>query len=192
MELRDLPHVLDSPELHALHLLRVELLRGLDPALEHQCPDSALPAFLYALFVYLAFRVHIVVLITIVACWRLPLHAVGLGGARARASNPPSAFSPSTDPFNPFALRSPDVGNQRNGAPRRNGGTPSASANPNPAQIPFGNQSPSLTQAANLLHQPSYNGVPPPPQAVPPHVYQAYMYQLYQQQNPQNVGSYHV
>lgn len=111
------------------------------------------------------------------------------GGARARTSNPPSAFSPSTDPFNPFALRSPDVGTPRNGTPRRNGGPPSASGNHNPAPMPYGNQSPSLTQAANLLHQPSYNGVPPP-QSVPPHLYQAYMYQLYQQ-NPQNVGPYH-
>ncbi|CAL1704237.1 unnamed protein product [Somion occarium] len=112
------------------------------------------------------------------------------GGNRPRASNPPSAFSPSTDPFNPFALRSPDVGSPRNGNGRRNGGAPLASASASPSQMPFGSQSPSLSQAANLLHQPSYNGVPPP-QSLPPHVYQAYMYQLYQQ-NPQNVGSYHA
>ncbi|GBE82397.1 hypothetical protein BKA93DRAFT_814965 [Sparassis latifolia] len=110
------------------------------------------------------------------------------GTGRGRASNPPSAFSPSTDPFNPF--RSPDVNTQRNGVPRRNGGMPSAAGGT--SSIPFGAQSPSLTQAANLMGM-----TPPPyasmsPQSVPPHVYQAYMYQMYQQQNTPNMGTFHA
>ncbi|OBZ75622.1 hypothetical protein A0H81_04496 [Grifola frondosa] len=108
------------------------------------------------------------------------------GVGRGRASNPPSGFSPSTDPFNPFALRSPDV-NGRN-VPRRNGGMPSATT---PTSVPYGAQSPSLNQTANLIgmNQASYNGMAP--QSVPPHVYQAYMYQMYQQQNP-NMGAFHA
>lgn len=119
--------------------------------------------------------------------------AYGQNGAagRGRASNPPSAFSPSTDPFNPFALRSPDIANPRNNVPRRNGGLPSATT-ASPSSIPFGTQSPSLSQAANLMGmtQPPYNGMAP--QSVPPHVYQAYMYQMYQQQNPPNMGAFHA
>ncbi|KAI0086300.1 hypothetical protein BDY19DRAFT_908287 [Irpex rosettiformis] len=104
---------------------------------------------------------------------------------RARVSNPPSAFSPSTDPFNPFA-RTPE-GTPRNGVPRRQGSTPSQVST-----VPFGTQSPSLSQAANLLNaSPApYNGMPTP-QTVPPHVYQAYMYQMYQQNSP-NMPAYHA
>ncbi|KAI0080584.1 hypothetical protein K474DRAFT_211692 [Panus rudis PR-1116 ss-1] len=109
------------------------------------------------------------------------------GAARPRASNPPSAFSPSTDPFNPFA-RSPDASTPRNANGRRNGGMTPVNAGPPPPGMSYGTQSPSLGQAANMLHQPAYGGVPPA-QTVPPHLYQAYMYQMYQQ-NPQNVGSY--
>lgn len=111
---------------------------------------------------------------------------------RGRGSNPPSAFSPSTDPFNPFALRSPDVNTPRNAIPRRNGGIPPASPVTTPSSIPFGTQSPALTQPPNILGmgQPSYNGMPMQ-QSVPPHVYQAYMYQMYQQ-NPQNMGTFHA
>lgn len=113
---------------------------------------------------------------------------------RARQTNPPSAFSPSSDPFNPFALRSPDVNASRNnGLPRRNGGAPPPPVvQPPPQAMPYGAQSPSLTQAVNLMqmNQPAYNGVPPT-QSVPPHVYQAYMYQMYQQ-NPQNMGTFHA
>ena len=104
---------------------------------------------------------------------------------RARASNPPSGFSPSTDPFNPFA-RSPE-GTPRNGVPRRQG-----SGSSQVSTVPFGTQSPSLSQAANLLNaSPApYNGMPAP-QTVPPHVYQAYMYQMYQQNSP-NMPAYHA
>jgi protein JSN1 len=107
---------------------------------------------------------------------------------RARVSNPPSAFSPTTDPFNPFAMRSSEASNARNGAPRRQNSAPS----PQVSTVPFGTQSPSLNQAANLMNvnqPPPYNGMPA--QNVPPHVYQAYMYQMYQQNSP-NMSPYHA
>ena len=59
--------------------------------------------------------------------------------------------------------------------------------------MPFGAQSPSLTQAANLLNMnpaASYNALPTP-QSVPPQLYQAYLYQMYQQNSP-NMGTYHA
>ncbi|KAI9064253.1 hypothetical protein FKP32DRAFT_1603107 [Trametes sanguinea] len=117
------------------------------------------------------------------------------GGAQqqrgGRVSNPPSAFSPASDPFNPFAVRTPDANTPRNGVPRRNGGVPPANTH-SPSPIPYGAQSPSMPPAGNLMNmnQPSYNGMPP--QSVPPHVYQAYMYQMYQQQSPPNMGTFHA
>lgn len=99
-------------------------------------------------------------------------------GGRGRASNPASAFSPSTDPFNPFAMRSPDISSPRGNVPRRNGGMQSAST---PSAVPYGSQSPGLAPNMMGMAQPSYNGMTSQP--VPPHLYQAYMYQVYQQQN---------
>lgn len=120
-------------------------------------------------------------------------NAAAAAVGRGRGSNPPSAFSPSTDPFNPFALRTPDANTPRNAVPRRNGGMPPGSPISTPTPVPYGTQSPGLTQAANILGmgQPSYNGMAMQ-QSVPPHVYQAYMYQMYQQQNPQNMGTFHA
>lgn len=108
-----------------------------------------------------------------------------------RVSNPPSAFSPASDPFNPFAARTPDVNTPRSGVPRRNGGMPPSNTH-SPSPIPYGSQSPSMPQGnlMNMNQQPAYNGMPP--QSVPPHVYQAYMYQMYQQQNPPNMGTFHA
>ncbi|KAI0781110.1 hypothetical protein BD413DRAFT_608293 [Trametes elegans] len=102
-----------------------------------------------------------------------------------RVSNPSSAFSPASDPFNPFAVRSPDANTPRSGVPRRNGGGPPPNTH-SPSPVPYGAQSPNMNQAANLMNmnQPSYNGMPP-------HVYQAYMYQMYQQ-NPPNMGTFHA
>ena len=99
-------------------------------------------------------------------------------GGRGRASNPASAFSPSTDPFNPFAMRSPDIASPRGNVSRRNGAMQSAAT---PSAVPYGSQSPSLTPNMMGMTQPSYNGMSSSP--VPPHLYQAYMYQVYQQQN---------
>ncbi|KII89020.1 hypothetical protein PLICRDRAFT_40670 [Plicaturopsis crispa FD-325 SS-3] len=111
---------------------------------------------------------------------------------RGRGQNSAGAFSPSSDPFNPFALRSPDMSSPRPGA-RRNGGPPTGpSMSPSPVQTtPYGTQSPSLAQAGNILgmNQPAYNGMPN--QSLPPHLYNAYMYQAYQQ-NPPNMGTFHA
>jgi protein JSN1 len=104
---------------------------------------------------------------------------------RSRISNP-STFSPSTDPFNPFALRSPETGSPRSSGSRRNVGLPSSQT-----MTPYGTQSPSLSQGGTILGmgQPSYGGMTP--QTVTPHLYQAYMYQAYQQ-NPSNMGTFHT
>ena len=109
---------------------------------------------------------------------------------RGGRSNPASAFSPNSDPFNPFAVRTPEATTPRNNGPRRNGPSNNAVS---PSPIPYGAQSPNLPQGTNMLNmnqQPQYNGMAP--QSVPPHVYQAYMYQMYQQQNPPNMGAFHA
>ncbi|KAI0049693.1 hypothetical protein FA95DRAFT_1604162 [Auriscalpium vulgare] len=106
-----------------------------------------------------------------------------------RTSNPASAFSPTTDPFNPFALRSPDMNSPRVGGQRRNGGLQSASS-VSPAPMQYGGQSPSMTSSNILgMGQPSYTGMAP--QSIPPQVYQQYMYQMYQQ-SPPNMGAFHA
>jgi protein JSN1 len=117
--------------------------------------------------------------------------------SRGRGLNgPPGTFSPVTDPFNPF--RSSDMSSPRVGGPpsRSNGSVPMAGppgmlASPG-ASVAYGGQSPSLTQASNMMGmdpQQGYNGaMASPQQSMPPHVYQAYMYQMYQQ-NP-NMGPY--
>jgi protein JSN1 len=95
----------------------------------------------------------------------------------------PGSFSPAMDPFNPFGLRSPELSPITRHAPLEN--FPPGSLSPPP--VPYSNQAPSLAQAGNILgmSQPNYN-MPP---VLPPHVYQAY-YQMYQQQNPQNMGGF--
>ncbi|KAI6036631.1 hypothetical protein BKA83DRAFT_4165650 [Pisolithus microcarpus] len=96
---------------------------------------------------------------------------------RNRSSNPPSAFSPSTDAFNPFALRSPDRF-------RRNHGGPMAPSTP---AIPYNAQPPNLPQAGSTL---GMGQTPYSPQGVPPH-YQPYtMYQVYQQTPSTNMGAF--
>ena len=107
---------------------------------------------------------------------------------RPRTSNPPSAFSPSSDPFNPFALRSPDISSPR-GAVRRNGtGTAATAIAQTPlSTMPYGPQSPGVAQPSGVLGmgQAAYNG-----QAVP-QVYPPYaMYQVYQQTPPTNMGTF--
>lgn len=102
--------------------------------------------------------------------------AYDVQGMRRQPSNGP-AFSPSTDPFNPFALRSPDMGSPRPNL-RRVGSGPSNGPIPQAAQ--YGGQPPTATQGGLLglgQQQASYGGMPP--QSMPPHLYQAYMYQTY-------------
>lgn len=109
---------------------------------------------------------------------------VDLGyGQRPRVPNPPTIYTPTSDPFNPFALRSPNEGSPK-GGPRRNG-------NGLLPGSPYGNATPSMPPTGPILGmgQPSYTGMPP--QTVPPHVYQAYMYPAYQQ-NPPNMGTFHA
>jgi protein JSN1 len=103
---------------------------------------------------------------------------------RSRVTNP-STFSPSSDPFNPFALRSPEAGSPRSSGTRRSAGLPSGQT-----IAPYVSQSP-MSQGGTILGmgQPSFNGMAP--QTVPPHLYQTYMYQAYQQ-NPPNMGTFHT
>ena len=107
---------------------------------------------------------------------------------RPRNATPSSTFSPNSDPFNPFNARTPDAGTPRNGVPRRNGAVPAPAAT-----MPYGGQSPSLSQAANMLNMsaPSPYNAMPAPQSVPQQVYQAYLYQMYQHNSP-NMGTYHA
>ena len=107
-------------------------------------------------------------------------------GRRGPGSSP--AFSPNTDPFNPFAGGSPDPNSQSRGM-RRNGAggmPPPPMATPQMHSIPFGAQSPSLGQAGNMLGM-AQSPYPMQPQTV----YPPYMYQMYQQQSPPNVGHFH-
>lgn len=113
-------------------------------------------------------------------------------GRGVRGPNPSNAFSPSSDPFNPFALRSPDMANPRGLTPRRSnsGLQHSSSIAPNSVAPAYNGQSPSLSQAVLGMGQSSpYNTMST--QTVPPHLYQAYMYQMYQQ-NPASMGAFHA
>lgn len=111
---------------------------------------------------------------------------------RGRSSNNTSAFSPSSDPFNPFALRSPDVSSPRSNLRRNNSLPAGPSMSPAPVQnVSYGTQSPGLSQTGNILGmgQPPYNGIANQTAPPPPHLYQAYMQQIYQQY-PGNMGTY--
>ncbi|KAF8906069.1 hypothetical protein CPB84DRAFT_1814025 [Gymnopilus junonius] len=111
--------------------------------------------------------------------------------ARRSAPNPTNTFSPSTDPFNPFAMRTPETGSPQVNV-RRMPGAP-ANASMVATSSPYANQSPLLhggpLPGMNQLQAP-YGGMPP--QSVPPHLYQPYMYQPYQQPPPSNMGTFHA
>ncbi|KAI6150817.1 hypothetical protein BKA82DRAFT_4120127 [Pisolithus tinctorius] len=112
-----------------------------------------------------------------------PAYGPSNSALRNRPSNPPSAFSPSTDAFNPFALRSPDVNAprsaiRRNQVPLMPSGTPTVSYNAQPPNLPQTGSPLGMGQA------------PYSPQGVPPH-YQPYtMYQVYQQTPSTNMGTF--
>ncbi|KAJ3564475.1 hypothetical protein NP233_g8268 [Leucocoprinus birnbaumii] len=101
----------------------------------------------------------------------------------------PAPYTPPVDPFSPFGARTPDGNNPRQLPPRsiRVPGNGAAPHIPN-----YGAQSPAMPQPANLLGvgqpQPQYGGMPP--QQMPHHVYQPYMYQTYQQNPPNNMGGF--
>ncbi|PPR01218.1 hypothetical protein CVT24_006045 [Panaeolus cyanescens] len=100
-----------------------------------------------------------------------------------------NAYSPSSDPFNPFG----NVNNSpRSGMQIRR---PIPQAPPmGHSNSQYGNQSPLVSHGGPLpgmgMNQPPpqspYGGMPPQ-NVPPPHVYQPYMYQPYQQQPPSNV-----
>ncbi|KAF8232350.1 hypothetical protein L208DRAFT_1377722 [Tricholoma matsutake] len=121
-----------------------------------------------------------------------PLHidpAYNTSAPPRRNANGGATFSPSSDSFNPFALRSAETNSSRASVRRGAGMSPSnGSITPSTS---YGNQSPSLSQPITPLGmgQPSYGSMAP--QSVPPHLYHAYMYQAYQQ-NPPNMGAFHA
>lgn len=114
----------------------------------------------------------------------------GQGGNRLRTSAPSgAAFSPTSDPFNPFSLRSPEFsGSPLPGSRNSMRRTTPTTTSPSPmSSMPFNTQSPSLAQAGTVLGMnPGQYGVAQ--NGIPPHIYNAYMYQVFGQ-NPQNVGA---
>lgn len=131
------------------------------------------------------------------------------GRAMRNSAISPSGFSPAgagADPFNPFAPGSPamDAAAARNVAARRGGAPPPASApgsvmqapqpalSPPPMSMPYGTQSPAMAPAGSMMSMAAAAASPyaMQPGQLPPHVYQAYMYQMYQQQNSPNIGAY--
>ncbi|KAG6866101.1 hypothetical protein C0991_008853 [Blastosporella zonata] len=105
------------------------------------------------------------------------------GAPPRRTPSSATAFSPTSDPFNPFAMRSPEL---RVGGPRRAPGLPPSNGSATPTNS-YGNQSPALLG----MGQPSYGGMAPQPMQSPPQVYQQYMYPAYQT-NPPNMGAFHA
>ncbi|KAG6813626.1 hypothetical protein H0H92_009243 [Tricholoma furcatifolium] len=101
-----------------------------------------------------------------------------------------TAFSPSSDPFNPFAMRSPDVNATRSASVRRAPGLPPSNGTITPTNS-YGAQSPGLIGMP--APQPSYGPIAPQPMQSAPHpqVYQPYMYPAYQP-NPPNMGTFHA
>ncbi|KDR73416.1 hypothetical protein GALMADRAFT_141914 [Galerina marginata CBS 339.88] len=113
---------------------------------------------------------------------------------RRSAPNAAATFSPSADPFNPFAMRTAETGSPRQLSNVRRMPGPPTNAPMVTSTSPYGNQSPLLSHGGlpgmNQLQSP-YGGMPH--QSVPPHVYQPYMYQQpYQQSPPSNMGTFHA
>ncbi|KAF8638507.1 hypothetical protein AX16_010490 [Volvariella volvacea WC 439] len=109
------------------------------------------------------------------------------------ASNTNAPYSPVNDPFNPFSMRTPEATTPRSGL-RRAPLPPSGPMAPNPTNYTAPAPPPAqpVPQGGNTfgMGQPSYGGMTPP--NVPPHLYQSYMYQVFQQNPPNvNTGSYH-
>ncbi|KAF9533353.1 hypothetical protein CPB83DRAFT_831889 [Crepidotus variabilis] len=108
---------------------------------------------------------------------------------RRAPPTPSGTFSPTSDPFNPFA-RTPENGSPRQASMRRMQGVP-----PNGPMMGggpmYGGHSPLMPPGVLPgmgQQQPSYGGMPPQP-----HAYQPYMYPQYQQgpPPPSNMGPYH-
>ncbi|KAF9562144.1 hypothetical protein CPC08DRAFT_634350 [Agrocybe pediades] len=121
-----------------------------------------------------------------------PAYNTASSGQRRQAHNPSSAYTGATDPFNPFGMRAAEAGSPRQVNVRRMPGNAQMVA----SQSPYNNQSPILSHGGplpgmNQLQSP-YGAMPPQAGPPPPHVYQQYMYQPYQQPPPSNMGSYHA
>ncbi|KDQ12381.1 hypothetical protein BOTBODRAFT_67568 [Botryobasidium botryosum FD-172 SS1] len=113
-----------------------------------------------------------------------PSLSLTIGSNNPVGSASPPAFSPTMDPFNPFSLRSPDVPGSRNGNRRSPGGT-SPIMNNQQNQLPGGMYGGQAQTGNNLM------GMGQPPFGMPPNLYQAYMYQMFQQ-GTQNAGTFHA
>ncbi|KAF8633732.1 hypothetical protein AX17_004388 [Amanita inopinata Kibby_2008] len=104
-----------------------------------------------------------------------------MNNAAATSYTPP-------DPFNPFGVRPTEA----HSVARRSATLPPGSA-VNLSNSPYGTQSPGISHVGGILGigqpQASYGTLPP--QVVPAHLYQPYMYPPYQQ-SPPNMGSYHA
>lgn len=107
-------------------------------------------------------------------------------GNRLRSAGPSTAaFSPTSDPFNPFSAgRSPEF----TGSPLPGTRTTSRRSAVTPTTMPFSAQSPSLAQAgASLgLNQGQYNLNQA---SISPQVYNSYMFHMFGSQNTPNVGA---
>ncbi|KAL0947115.1 hypothetical protein HGRIS_013250 [Hohenbuehelia grisea] len=115
---------------------------------------------------------------------QLQIDPVYNNGNARRVPNVQNAYSPG-DPFNPFAMQSPDSASPRPGGQRRGAALPPVNAMPGGMQYAAG--SPNMAGGAILgMAQPSYGAMPPA--GVPPHAYQPYMYQVYQ--NQPNMNTY--
>ncbi|TFK72504.1 hypothetical protein BDN72DRAFT_312008 [Pluteus cervinus] len=100
------------------------------------------------------------------------------GNGNRRPQTNGTGYSPASDPFNPFGMRTPEATTPRTGYRR----APLPPNGPNPGPMtpttPYMAPSPNLPQGGNMMGmgQPSYGGMPPPQ----PHMYQPYMYQVMQ------------
>lgn len=122
------------------------------------------------------------------------------GAPRRVPPNTINTFSPSSDPFNPFAMRSPEASSPRQLGGRRNAGLPPNGSIGNAVNSSYGNQSPVL-QPVNLMNQMTqpptmYGGHVPQPMVLSPHMYNGYYHQSQQQQQnqnlPSNMGTFHT
>lgn len=104
-----------------------------------------------------------------------------------------AAFSPASDPFNPFGMRSPEMASPRAPVPHRQNSTGHIPPPPGMHHsLSYGSPSPSLGQVGGMMGMDPQQGYGSPQQPTPmspPHLYQPYMYQQMYQQNP-SMGQY--
>jgi protein JSN1 len=122
-------------------------------------------------------------------------HMGGQASANVHTQSP-ATFSPTSDPFNPFALRSLDMSpiQAPRNTNRRGGNSPNTGNSHSPLPNVYGGQNslPSLAQVGNGLMGMNQQPFGIPANAMHPQLYQAYMYSMFQQQNNQNAGTFHA